>query len=267
VYCGPDGEKVPLELNEVIPLQMPNPNDPYRGMGPVQALLADLDSTRYAAEWNRNFFLNSAEPGGIIATPNMLDDKDFEKLRKRWSEQHKGVAGAHRVAILEGGLSWQTNAFSMRDMQFTQLRQISRDVIMEAYGISKFAIGILDDVNRATADASKAWFGEYKTIPRLERIKGALNNNFLPMFGATGKGLMFDYDNPVPANREEENAELNAKVTAYVALVGAGVDPDEAADVVGIPRMKMKSTAVPVPVPANGHRPGLPALPKQSVEV
>jgi phage portal protein BeeE len=103
VYNGPDGEKVPLGLDEVIQIRMPNPWDPYRGMGPVQSILADLDSARYSAEWNRNFFLNGAEPGGIIEVPTSLDDEEFEQLRMRWNEQHRGVANAHRVAILEHG--------------------------------------------------------------------------------------------------------------------------------------------------------------------
>lgn len=248
VYCGPDGEKVPLGLDEVIPLQMPNPLDPYRGMGPVQSLLADLDSTRFSAEWNRNFFLNSAEPGGIIMAPSELSDPQFDRLRSRWNEQHRGVAGAHRVAILENGLTWQDRSYSMKDMQFVELRQISRDVIMEAYGMSKFSLGIVDDVNRASAEASKAWFGEYKTIPRLERIKGVLNNNLLPMFGTTAEELEFDYDNPVPPNREQENAELNAKVQAFTGLVSAGVDPESAAEVAGLPPLKMRELTEPAPV-------------------
>jgi hypothetical protein len=46
--------------------------DPYRGMGVVQTILVDLDATRASAEWNRNFFLNSAEPGGIVEVDRRL---------------------------------------------------------------------------------------------------------------------------------------------------------------------------------------------------
>ncbi|KKL56835.1 hypothetical protein LCGC14_2241460, partial [marine sediment metagenome] len=37
VYHGPDGDKVPLAVTDVVQLKMPNPLDPYRGMGPVQS--------------------------------------------------------------------------------------------------------------------------------------------------------------------------------------------------------------------------------------
>ncbi|MFD3640967.1 phage portal protein [Streptomyces griseus] len=236
-YTSPDGEQIPLGLNEVIQLRMPNPLDPYRGMGPVQAVLADLDATRYSAEWNRNFFLNSAEPGGIIEVPTALSDPDFDQLRDRWNEQHRGVANAHRVAILEHG-KWIDRKLTQRDMQFVELRDVSRAVLREAYGISAFALGEVTDVNRATAEAAKAWFADQLTVPRLERIKAALNHDLLPMFGATATALEFDYENPVPVDPETEAAQLTARSAAAATLRAAGWEPDDVLSVVGLPAMR-----------------------------
>lgn len=238
IYHGPDGAEVPLRLDEVIQLRMPNPLDPYRGMGPVQAILTDLDSARYSAEWNRNFFRNSAEPGGIIEVDKRLSDDEFDEMSERWAEQHQGVANAHRVAIIEQGAKWVDRKYTMRDMQFAELRSVSRDVIREAFGIPKFAVGDVDDVNRATADASSAWFAEYLTVPRLERIKGALNSDFLPLFGATSQGLEFDYDSPVREDQEAENASRTSKASAAKTLTDAGYDPAEVLTVVGLPPMR-----------------------------
>ncbi|WP_097865970.1 phage portal protein [Streptomyces sp. rh34] len=244
IYTSPDGEQVPLGLDEVIFLRMPNPLDPYRGMGPVQSVLADLDATRYSAEWNRNFFLNSAEPGGIIEVPTPLSDPDFDQLRDRWNEQHRGVANAHRVAILEHG-KWIDRKLSQRDMQFVELRSVSRAVLREAYGISAFALGEVTDINRATAEASKAWFADQLTVPRLERIKGALNHDLLPLFGATARDLEWDYENPVPADPEAEAAQLTARSAAAATLRDAGWEPDDVLSVVGLPAMRAAASPAP----------------------
>ena len=237
VYTGPDGEQVPLERDEVIHLRMPSPLDPYRGMGPVQSILTDLDSTRYSAEWNRNFFMNSAEPGGIIEVDRRMDDGEFNEMRARWNEQHKGVANAHRVAILEAG-KWVDRKFSQRDMQFVELRGVARDVIREAFGMPKFAVGDVEDVNRASADASAAWFAEMLTTPRLERFKQALNSSFLPMFGTAGQGLEFDFDDPIPPNAEATDRERDSRAKAARDLVEAGYHPDDVADAIGLPKMR-----------------------------
>ncbi|MFF0138539.1 phage portal protein [Streptomyces sp. NPDC005227] len=234
IYTSPDGEQVPLGLNEVIQLRRPNPMDPYRGLSPVLSILPDLDTSRYAAEWSRAFFMNSAQPGGILQFDKSLSDKQFNDLRDRWADQHKGVANAHRVAILEQG-KWVDRTVSQRDMQFVEMRGASSDRIREAYGISKTAIGDFEDINRASALAAKGWFAEQQTVPRLERIKAALNFDLLPMYGRLGEGLEFDYENPVPPDAETESTQLTARANAASALVQAGYDPKGTLSAVGLP--------------------------------
>jgi HK97 family phage portal protein len=182
VYLGPDGEQIPLQLDEVIQLRRPNPLDPYRGIGPVQSVLADIDSAKYSAEWNRNFFINSALPGGILQVDKRLSDNQWNEMVQRWREQHQGVAQAHRVAIVEQG-QWIDATYSMRDMQFSELRGVQREIIREAFAFPKSELGTADDVNRANAEAGAVMLARGHTVPRLERIKGALNHDFLPLFG------------------------------------------------------------------------------------
>jgi len=251
VYRGPDGEQVPLGLNDVIQIKLPNPLDPYRGLGPVQAILADLDAAKYSAEWNRNFFLNSAEPGGIIEFPDKLTDAEFDEFTARWREQHQGVSAAHRVAILEKG-TWKDRVISQRDMQFAELRKLSREVIREAYGIHGHMLGLSEDVNKANAEAGATSFGKWLLRPRLARIKGAANSKLLPMFGSTATGIELDHDNPEPPDRQSDDRERTSKATAFKTLVDAGDDPEDAAMLCGWPAVKMakKAPAPPPPAPA-----------------
>lgn len=236
MYTGPDGQEVALRKRDVIFIRTPHPTDPYRGIGPVQALLTDLDAVRYSAEWNRNFFLNSAEPGGIIEVPNGLSDPEFDQLRDRWNDQHKGVANAHRVAILEHG-KWVDRKFTQRDMQFVELRNIGREVIREAFGFPKPMTGAVDDVNRSNADAGAVMFARWLVCPDLEAVRDALNHQLLPRFGRAGEGLEFDFDNPVPEDREMAAKELEAKAAALASYVEAGVYGPEAAEALGLPAM------------------------------
>nr|WP_169786646.1 head maturation protease, ClpP-related [Streptomyces alboflavus] len=237
MYTGPDGQEIALRVEDVIQIRMPNPLDPYRGMGPVQSVLTEIDAARYSAEWNRNFFMNSAEPGGIIEVPQALGDTEFNELRERWNEQHKGVANAHRVAILEHG-KWVDRKYTQRDMQFAELRQVSRDVIREAFGAPAFVLGDVGDVNRATAEASKVLFAEQLTVPRLERFKQALNNDLLPLYGKdAARTLEFDYCDPVPPDAAARNSELREKTSAYARLVNADADPRLVSEYLGLPEI------------------------------
>ncbi len=138
VYTGPSGERIPLTVEEVVFSKMPNPEDIYRGMGPVQTILNRIDAQRFSAEWNANFFKNNAAPGGIIQAPDQVTDEEFNTFRERWEEQHKGTAAAGRVALIEGGWTWVDRKFSHADMQFTELESAGVEAIMRAYTISKF---------------------------------------------------------------------------------------------------------------------------------
>lgn len=236
IYTGPDGDKVPLDVQDVICFKLPNPLDPYRGMGPVQAVLADLDSARYSAEWNRNFFLNSAEPGGIVEVEKRLTDPEWEEMVQRWRAQHQGVAQAHRVAILERA-KWVDRKFTQRDMQFAQLREVSRDIIREAFGMSKTMLGQTEDVNRATAEAAEYVFARWHLVSRLERFKAALDNDLLPRYGGPTRALEFLYEDPVPEDAEREREDRTSRVNGTVRLVAAGFDPAESLDAMGLPEI------------------------------
>jgi HK97 family phage portal protein len=246
VYFGPDGEKVFLEVDEVLQLRCPDPRDPFGGIAPIQSVMTEAQSYRYAQQWNRNFFLNDASPGGIIQLDKRLSDPDFFKLRDRWRQSHQGVGNAHRVGILEQG-KWVERSFNQRDMQFVEMAGLSSKAIREAYGFPKFALGDVEDVNRASAEASDVMLARWLINPRLERWRGMLNNRLLPLFGPTGVGLEFDYEDPVPPDQAAEDLSLEARTRVYVSLIGVGVDPADASSVTELPVMTVTPPALPAP--------------------
>lgn len=249
IYRSPDGrETIPLRPDEVIVNRHIDPEDPYGGCGPVQSVLNDIQAADFAAQWNKNYFINSAEPGGIIQLDQSLDDTEFDAFVSRWRETHRGVARAHRIAVLEAGATWVANNHSARDMDFVNLRNSSRDIIREALAMHKVMTGVTEDVNRANAQTGEEVFSSWTVAPDLEQWRDdVINTQFLPLFGETAMGVEFDFAYPTPANREQDNAELTTKTAAFSVLVTAGVDPDDAATVVGLPPMKVAERATQSP--------------------
>jgi HK97 family phage portal protein len=190
--------QIPLKRDDVIFIRRPSPIDPYRGIGTVQSLFLDLGAEQSAAQWTKNFFSNGAMPGGILQFDEGMSDADFERLVSRWSQQHQGVANAHRVAVLERG-KWVDRKFSQRDMQMTELRKLNRDIILGAYGIPASVMGVTESVNRANAEAGDVMFGRWILKPLLERIKQAVNERLVHQID---KSLFLDYSDPRPENRE-----------------------------------------------------------------
>lgn len=251
VYASPDGTKVPLTTEQVVFLRRPHPLDPYRGISAVSSVGWDLDADAAAARYNSNFFRNSAEPGGVIKAGKRLSPGEYADLKKMWDESHRGVGNSHRTAILSGtDLEYIPVTPSQRDMQFVELRGVSTEMVRLAYRYPKPMLGSVEDVNRANADAAEYVYAKWLMIDRLERIKQALNFEFLPLFGSAGEGVEFDYCSPVSEDREADNAELTAKVTAFQTLVNTGkVDPVAALEFLGLPTNMFLAPPEPVAAP------------------
>lgn len=240
VYVSPDaGERIPLEVHELMRSVRPSPIDPYRGMGAIQALLRDLDSQRYSKEWQAAFFQNSARPGGVVEIDRHLSDDEWVEMQQRWEAGHKGISKAHRVAMLEHGAKWVDTSYSLRDLQVAELENVSRDKTLLAFGMPKSVLGIVEDVNRANAEAGEYLYTTHMIRPRLNRWRAMLNKQLVPLFGeATARRYELDYEDPVPENSEAELAELDTKAKVLTTLVGAGYDSAEVLEMLGWPDLK-----------------------------
>ncbi len=260
IYVGPDGREQPLKPRDVLSMRMPNPIDPYRGLGPVQTIMSQISGSAMSAEWNANFYRNGARPGGIVKLSRRMNDTEFDRLVERWNYNHKGAANAGRTAFLEDG-DWV-------DPKLVETSNLNRDTILLAFGASKYDVGVLEDVNRASAAAASSDFAERMTVPRVDRWKQMLNNDFLPLFpGAQEQGLCFVYTNPIRRERAEQRADdLNA-ATIFQILKGAGVDPADAAEIAGLPPLTMAPApaapepAVPGGAPADPNTPAFEPKP------
>jgi HK97 family phage portal protein len=259
IYTSPDGEEIPLRTDEVIFLRRPHPLDPYRGLGAVQSIMGELDSQYLSTEWNRNFFLNSATPGGVIEAEQNISDEDFDQFQARWAETHRGVANAHRVAILEAGMKWVDRRYTMDEMQFVEMKSASRESIREAFGFPKAMLGATDDVNKANAYAGEVMMARWLIKPRLMRVREVLNTVLLPMYGSSAAGLEFDFVNPVPEDDEIAAQVLLNKAQAVNFLAATGLW--ESADILsacGMPEMKELPEPRAPQIPASPNRPGIP---------
>ncbi len=191
-------QRIPLDLDDVMPVLRPSPTNPFRGLGVVQSLLIELGSDKAAAQWTKAFFDNSAEPGGIVEVDREVDDAEFERFADRWRASHRGQSNAHRVAFLDNNYKWVDRKLTQRDMQFIDLRKWTRDQVLGAFGMPATALGISEGVNRANADAGERLFSRWLIVPRLRRMKAALNMHLASQFPGE---LFFNFVDPTPDDR------------------------------------------------------------------
>ncbi len=106
------GKTAFYKAEEVIHFRYFNPFDFFYGLAPLAAARFAADTLGAADTYNRSFFENSATISGILSTDNKLDAATRERIMRAWNEKYRGPEKAHRVALLEGGLNWQSTGMS-----------------------------------------------------------------------------------------------------------------------------------------------------------
>lgn len=231
VYIQKQGQKIPFDKNEILHFKNFNPTAehplPHRGMGVVEASSWAIDADNEARQWNYSFFKNSARPDGFLTKEGQgsISDDEYKRLKLQFSQEHQGSGNAHKVGILSGGLKWQEISKSPKDMDFIEQRRFSRDEILALFRTPKTAIGIVEDVNRANAEATNYIFALRTIKPLMQKIVDTLNEFIVPEFG---DGLELDFESPVPADKV-------ADATYYTQAIDKWMTRNEIREIIGLP--------------------------------
>lgn len=202
VYIQKQGQKIPFDAKEILHFKNFNPNGehpfPHRGIGVVEASSWAIDTDNESRQWNFSFFKNSARPDGYLIKETVMGDDEYKRLKLQFAQEHQGAENAHKVGILSGGLKWQELTKNQKEMDFVEQRRFSRDEILSLFRTPKTAIGIVEDVNRANAEATNYVFALRTIKPLMQKIIDTLNEFLVPEFG---DDLELDFESPVPADK------------------------------------------------------------------
>ena len=237
------GENIPFDPAEVIHIAYPNPLNIYKGTGPTQAAGLQVDNDNFSQQYARNFFYNSAVPGGYIKVPNSLTEEEFIALKERWNLGHQGIDKAHKVAVLEGGAEFVQTAFSLRELQISDVRKQNRDDILATFGVHASILGISENVNRANAEAAEYTFAKRAIEPKLRKLEGKINNELIPMFKHK-MAVIFDFQHVISEDTETILKKAQIGVQTGVMTVNEarnllGLEDIDGGDVLYVPMYAM----------------------------
>ena len=73
--------------------------------------------------------------------PEALSDPAVEALRKSWNARHQGPDNAGKVAVFDGGMTWQQIGMSMDDAQYLELQKFSVGDIARIFLVPPHKVG------------------------------------------------------------------------------------------------------------------------------
>lgn len=211
-----DGQQMPLNVDEVIPIMRPNPYDMVKGVSTIEMARFEIEADYNSITWNAKFYENGAIPSGVLSTDKNLDETAFKRLKQEWEEKYQGKENAHKTAILFNGLKYDSIAPKQKDMDFIESRRYSRDQILSIFKVPKAMIAISDDVNRANAEAAHYIFSKNVLKPRVRLIFEKLNRFYLSKVDVMDR-FKIEYENPVPEDKQY-TLERKEKQTKWVTI-------------------------------------------------
>ncbi|WP_429161045.1 phage portal protein [Desulfitispora alkaliphila] len=128
-------------------------------------------------EYGATFFNNGANPGGVLEHPGIL--KDPERVRKSWNSVYGGSGNAHKVAVLEEGLSFKPITIPPEQSQFLQTRKFQLNEIGRIFRIPPHMIGDLDKSSFSNIEQQSLEYVKYTLTPWLSRWEMAMKKALL----------------------------------------------------------------------------------------
>lgn len=242
-----------------------DPDNPLRGIGPLQALQRRLEIEFKAERFDEALVNNGGRPGAIIETDGMLTNEQVKSIREQYLEKNAKPEDDGKPIVLQNG-KLTIPGFSPKDMQLGDLRIWNRDVVMALYGVTKPLLTITDDVNLANGREARKVFWESTIHPQQEVIADKITTHFLGSFNGKESEYRFEFDTSrVKALKDDQSELIERTVKIFqlgvatfnesAALAGWEIDEIEGGDERFKPSATSEPAAEPEPEPIEEEDP------------
>jgi len=193
------------------------------GSSILDTLKTELDTEKNAAQYGNKFFENGSRVAGVISVDKdvPVTIEEMEKVLGMWMAAHQGSSNAYKVGALLNGMKYEERGMTMKDAEFIEGRKEIKERIIEAYGIPKSVYGLVDKIDRATADTQMRQFWQVTLKPLAIMLQEDINT-LLVRKNFPGYEVRCDF-----AVVEELKKDVNETADAALKYFGLGYTRNE----------------------------------------
>ena len=149
------------------------------GFSPIAMMKNALGSELAVENYGSAFFRNGAQPSGVLEHPGVL--KDPAKIRENWTKVYGGANNAHRVALLEEGMTYKPISLPPEDSQFLSTRQFGVEEICRIFRVPPHMVQDLQRATYSNIEHQGIDFVQHTLMPWLVRFEqGLIKDVLLP---------------------------------------------------------------------------------------
>lgn len=145
------------------------------GLSPIALHRQSVGLGLGAQEYGARFFGNGARPGGVLTHPSVISTEALQRLRTSWDAFYGGAENAHRVALLEEGMKFESVSLPPGDAQYIESADLTAKDIARIFRVPQHKVGIMDNAIKANVEAEGLNFWVDTIRPWVVRIEQAIN--------------------------------------------------------------------------------------------
>jgi len=192
----------------IIPIQLPNPLDSYKGLAPIIPVLKNLLIDRFSSEHMIRFYKQGARLGGVITTEKKLTKEQMGRITRSFEQNYTGKRNHHRTLILPQGMKYEVIEQNPGETSLIEFSKFNKEPILSAYNVPPIKVGLLDGATYANALIQYKVFWEDAVKPVANILVSAINfsDNIFSM--SRQLRCRFDYSD-VQALQEDQSVKAD----------------------------------------------------------
>lgn len=203
-----NGERLLFEPGEVVWFRNPNPIDEYEGLSPIAAARLSIDLGKAGLESNKKIFDQGNQMAGVVSPVDKdakMTPEQADTLREMLNRRFKGVENAHRLAVLNHAVKFDSVSLSPKDAEFLGQMRWSLGDVCRVYKVSPILVQDLEHSTYSNFEQALKALYVLCLIPQAKRIEGWLNEQLLPLFPGEADSIEFDFSGVAVLQEAEDS--------------------------------------------------------------
>jgi HK97 family phage portal protein len=215
-FVGTKGKKT-FKAEDVVHFRGYSPDGDLGGQPPIEALRSVLAEEYEASRMRENTMRNGARVSGYLERPvgaPAWSEGAADRFRNSWRSQYSGTgAQAGGTPILEDGMKFVAASQTAEQLQYVEVRKLTREEVAAAFFIPPTMVGVMDSATFSNIREQHKHLYQDTLGPYLSMIAEELALQLLPDFpDADGTYLEFNLAEKLRGSFEEQAEQIQASV-------------------------------------------------------
>ena len=145
-----------------------------------------------AEDFQARFFGQGAHPGLVVTHPLSMGVDTHKKLENSLSSKYEGLGRAHRMMLLDEGMTVEKIGISQVDAQFLESRVFSINEVARWFNLPNHILKDLSEATYSNIENQSQELVKYSLRPWMVRLEQHCNLQLLP--ATAGANLFFKWD-------------------------------------------------------------------------